>query len=149
MKGLKTLTAVGLGVALIASAAPASADAAAYRHYVACGLSEKAKPSHRCAKRHKKGAFFRSNRGRQCRNDQGTLIRCVYYTVCVKFPTKKNLCAPKQQAEKGTLYVNKITSNIPGRHKVTWFVGGKRVGLFYLWVPKRANKPNRQNSRGK
>jgi hypothetical protein len=149
MKGLKTLTAVGLGVALIASAAPASADAAAFRHYVACGLSEKAKPSHRCPKRSKKGAFFRSNRGRPCRDKKGTSIRCVYYTVCVKFPTKKNLCAPKQQAEKGTLYVNKITSNIPGRHKVTWFVRGKRVGLAYLWVPKKANKRKQQNRRGR
>jgi hypothetical protein len=138
MKGLKTLTAVGLGVALIAGAAPASADAAAYRHYVACGLSQKAKPSHRCPKRSKKGAFFRSNRAD------------VFYTVCVKFPTKKNLCAPKQEAARGTLYVNKITSNIPGRHKVTWFVKGKRVGLFRFFVPKKANKKrNQQNRRGK
>lgn len=128
MKGLKTLTAVGLGVALLAGAAPASADAAAYRHYVACGLSQKAKPSHRCPKGSKKGAFFRSSRAD------------VFYTVCVKFPTKKNLCAPQQEAVRGTLYVNKITSNIPGRHKVTWFVGGKRVGLFRFFVPERANE---------
>ena len=65
-----------------------------------------------------KGAFFRSTT-----ND-------VFYTVCVKFPTKRRLCAPKQEAKAGTLYVNKITSNIPGQHKVTWFVEGKRVGLF-------------------
>lgn len=137
MKGLKRLTAVGLGVALVASAAPASADAAAFRHYVACGLSQKAKPSHRCPKRSKKGAFFRSNRAD------------VRYTVCVKFPTKKNLCAPKQEAVRGTLYVNKITSNIPGRHKVTWFVRGQRVGLFRFFVPKRANKRQQQNRRGR
>lgn len=135
MMGLKTLTAVGLGVALIAGAAPASADAAAFRHYVACGWSQKAKPSHRCVKKQKKGAFFRSNRAD------------VFYTVCVKFPTKKNLCAPKQEAVRGTLYVNKITSNIPGVHKVTWFVGGKRVGLFRFFVPKQAGKRNKQQSR--
>lgn len=137
MKGLKRLTAVGLGVALIASAAPASADGAAFRHYVACGLSQKAKPSHRCPKRSKKGAFFRSNRAD------------VFYTVCAKFPTKKNLCAPKQEAVRGTLYVNKITSNIPGVHRVTWFVKGKRVGLFRFFVPPRANKRKQQNSRGR
>lgn len=134
MRGLKTLTAVGLGVALLASAAPASADAAAFRHYVACGLSQKAKPSHRCAKPRKKGAFFRSNRGD------------VFYTVCVKFPTKKNLCAPKQEATRGTLYVNKITTNIPGVHRVSWFVKGKRVGVFRFFVPQRTN--NRNNRRG-
>lgn len=129
MKGLKTLTAIALGIALLASAAPAAAKGAAFRYYVACGLSEKAKPSHICQRPRKKGAFFRSNR-----DD-------VLYTVCVKFPTKKNLCAPKQEAKKGTLYVNKITSNIPGKHKVTWFVQGKRVGVFFFFVPERSHKP--------
>ena len=128
MKGLKTLTAIALGIALLAGAAPAAAKGAAFRHYVACGLSEKAKPSHLCQKPRKKGAFFRSNRAD------------VFYTVCVKFPTKKNLCAPKQEAEKGTLYVNKVTSNIPGKHKVTWFVRGKRVGTFFFFIPERSHK---------
>jgi hypothetical protein len=126
MKGLKrTLTVVGLGAALLVATAPASAQGAAYRHYVACGLSQNAKPSHFCQKSRKKGAFFRSNRAD------------VFYTVCVKFPTKKNLCAPKQQAVRGTLYVNKITSNIPGEHRVTWFVQGKRVGIYDFVVPER------------
>jgi hypothetical protein len=123
MKGLKTLAATGLGIALLASALPASAEAAAFKHYVACGLSKNAKPAHVCQKGRKKGAFFRSNRAD------------VFYTVCVKFPTKKNLCAPKQEATQGTLYVNKITSNIPGKHRVTWFVEGKQVGSFVFAVP--------------
>jgi hypothetical protein len=123
MKATKTLTAVVLGLALLASAAPAPAGAAAYRHYVACGLSQNAKPAHVCQKARKKGAFFRSNRAD------------VFYTVCVKFPTRKNLCAPKQEAKQGTLYVNKITSNIPGAHRVTWFVAGQRVGSFVFRVP--------------
>jgi ABC-type sugar transport system substrate-binding protein len=123
MKGLKTLTAVLLGSALLASAAPASAGAAAYKHYIACGVSQNAKPSHTCPKKSKKGAFFKS------------LAGDVFYSVCVKFPTGKNLCAPRQEAIQGTLYVNKITSNIPGKHKVSWFVEGKRVGLFFFNVP--------------
>jgi hypothetical protein len=122
MRAAKRLATVGLTVALLASAAPASAEAAAYRHYVACGLSQNAKPSHVCSKKRKKGAFFRSN------------LADVFYTVCVRFPGGKNLCAPEQEAVRGTLYVNKITSNIPGEHKVTWFVKGKRVGLFKFLV---------------
>lgn len=129
MKGTRTLTAVVVGIALLASAAPASAKkSAAFKHYVACGLSQKAKPAHTCQADRDKGAFFRSNK------------HDVFYTVCVKFPTKKNLCAPKQKAEKGTLYVNKITSNIPGEHKVSWFVKGKRVGLFSFVVDQSSGK---------
>jgi len=123
MKGLKTLAAVLVGVALPASAAPASAEAAAYSHYVACGLSQNAKSSHSCPKASKKGAFFKS------------LDADVDYTVCVRFPTGKSLCAKAQKALQGKLYVNKITSNIPGKHRVTWFVAGKRVGQALLNVP--------------
>jgi hypothetical protein len=128
MRGLKWPAAVVLGVSLLASAGPASAQGAAFKHYVACGLSKNAKPAHVCQKKRKKGAFFQSNRAD------------VFYTVCVKFPTKKDLCAPKQEAVKGTLYVNKITSNIPGRHRVTWFVAGKRVGAFDFLVPAHNGK---------
>lgn len=124
MKQTKTLTALVVALALLASAVPASAGAAAYRHYVACGLSQNAKPAHLCQKGRKKGAFFRSNRAD------------VFYTVCVKFPTKKNLCAPKQEAKQGVLYVNKITTNIPGKHRVSWFVAGKRVGSVVFTVPR-------------
>lgn len=124
MKGLKTLTAIALGIALLASAAPASAKGAAFRHYVACGLSQNAKPAHLCQKSREKGAFFRSNNAD------------VFYSVCVKFPGKKNLCRPKQEAKQGQLYVNKITSTIPGKHRVSWFVAGKLVGVFYFVVPQ-------------
>lgn len=122
MKGKKRLAAMVVGFALLASVAPASAGAAAYKHYVACGVSQKAKPSHKCPKSSKKGAFFESTQAD------------VFYKVCVKFPTGKHICAGKQEAVKGTLYVNKITSNIPGLHKITWFVAGKQVGAFVLDV---------------
>ena len=90
MKGLKTLIAtVAAGAALLA-VGPASASAGAYSHYVACGVSENAKPAHLCQKQRKKGAFFKSNNA------------TVFYTVCVKFPSGKNLCADKQEAVQGT-----------------------------------------------
>jgi hypothetical protein len=123
MKGLKRLAAIVLGVALLATVVPVSAQGAAFKHYVACGLSKNAKPAHVCQKKRKKGAFFQSNNAD------------VFYAVCVKFPTKKSLCAPKQEAVRGTLYVNKITSNIPGKHRVTWFVEGTRVGAYTFVVP--------------
>jgi hypothetical protein len=121
MNGLKTPVAI-LAMAALLLAVPASAQSAAFRHYVACGLSQNAKPAHVCQKGRQKGAFFRSNKAD------------VFYTVCVRFPTKRRLCAPRQKAIQGTLYVNKVTSNIPGKHKVTWFVQGKRVGLFVFTV---------------
>jgi hypothetical protein len=123
MKGLKTLAATLSAAALLTGLAPASASAAAYQHYVACGVSQNAKPAHVCQKARKKGAFFKS------------LNATVFYTVCVKFPTGKNLCAPREEAIQGTLYVNKITSNIPGKHRVSWFVEGKKVGSFIFTVP--------------
>jgi hypothetical protein len=119
----KTVAAVLLATALLVSAIPASGATPAYKHYVACGVSQKAKPSHTCPKKSKKGAFFKS------------LNADVAYTVCVRFPTKKTICTQeRQEAEQGTLYVNKITSNIPGKHRVTWFVSGKRVGVFIFRV---------------
>lgn len=122
MKGIKALVA-GLGATLLlASAAPAGAEAAAYKHYVGCGLSRKAAPKHVCPKGSKKGAFFKSFK------------RDVNYSVCVRFPTRKSLCAKAQEADQGTLYVNKITSTIPGKHRVTWFVKGKKVGRFVFRV---------------
>jgi hypothetical protein len=122
MKGSKTLIAVLAAIAAIACVAPASAGTVAYRHYVACGISENARPSHRCPKRGKKGAFFKS------------LKKDVSYSICVRFPTGRSICAKAQNAEAHVLYVNKITSNIPGKHRVTWFVGGKRVGSYYFTI---------------
>lgn len=122
MKGLKALAAVLVASGLLASAVPATAGAAAYKHYVGCGISQNATPSHVCPKGSKKGAFFKS------------VNADVVYSVCVRFPSGKNLCAQAQEAEQGTLYVNKITSTIPGKHRVSWFVKGKKVGSFVFRV---------------
>ncbi|HWN73647.1 MAG TPA: hypothetical protein VNN15_07570 [Solirubrobacterales bacterium] len=122
MKGLKTFAALVLASGLLATALPATAGAVAYKHYVGCGVSRNAKPAHVCPKKAKKGAFFKSLNGD------------VVYAVCVKFPSGKNLCAQAQEAEQGTLYVNKITSTIPGRHVVSWFVKGQKVGSWAFRV---------------
>ncbi len=134
MRGIKTLAALLSVAALLAAVVPAIAGAAPYRHYVGCGASQNARPSHTCPKAGKKGAFFRASRGKSCVDPQGNAVICVYYKVCVRFPDKRHLCANRQQAIKGVLYVNKITSTIVGKHRVTWFVGGKRVGTFIFKV---------------
>ena len=119
-------TGLLIGVSSSSAQAPAKQAAAAgpaYRHYIACGLSRKAKPARVCPVGSKKGAFFKS------------LKADVKYTVCVKFPKKEHLCTEKpQEAAKGTLYVNKITSTTVGRHQVTWFVKGKKVGTSVFRV---------------
>jgi hypothetical protein len=126
MKGLKTLAVVALASGLLATAMPATAGAAAYKHYVACGVSAKSKPSHVCSKKEKKGAFFKS------------FNAAVYYSVCVRFPSGKTLCANKQpqkeSPKQGTLYVNSIQSTSPGKHVVSWYVKGKKVGSWIFRV---------------
>jgi hypothetical protein len=122
MKGLKALVAALAATGLLAGVVPAVASAATYEHYVACGISQESGPSHVCSKNAKKGAFFRSNKA------------TVVYTVCVRFPSGKSLCAQAQKAKKEMLYVNKVTSTIPGRHIVSWFVKGKKVGTFIFRV---------------
>ncbi|HWJ42634.1 MAG TPA: hypothetical protein VNR67_04300, partial [Solirubrobacterales bacterium] len=51
MKGLKALAAVMLVSGLLMAAVPATAGAAAYKHYVGCGVSQNAKPAHACPKK--------------------------------------------------------------------------------------------------
>jgi hypothetical protein len=120
--------ATGLLIGVSSSSAeapvkPAPTSGPAYKHYIACGLSRKATPATVCPVGSKKGAFFKS------------LKADVKYTVCVKFPKKEHLCTENpQEAEQGTLYVNKITSTTPGRHEVTWFVKGKKVGTSVFRV---------------
>jgi hypothetical protein len=123
MKAAKALAATLVATGLLAAAVPATAGAVSpFKHYVACGITRTAHPAHVCPQGSKKGAFFKSLNGD------------VVYSVCVRFPTGKNRCAKAQKAEQGTLYVNKITSTIPGKHRVTWYVKGRKVGADIFTV---------------
>lgn len=117
LTGLLAASAIGPSLAPAQKRAPNP-----YQLYVACGLTAGAKPTHSCAKGARKAAFFRSKSAD------------VFYKICVRFPTGTRLCAGKQFAEAGALAVNRITSNVPGSHKVTWYVKGKLVGKRYLRV---------------
>ena len=87
--------------------------------YIACGLSQYARPARECPRRSKVGAFLESSRE-------------LLYAVCVVFPNRRRLCSGEQLAEAATLYVNKVTTNVTGRHKVIWYAGGQRL-VRYFW----------------
>jgi hypothetical protein len=113
-----------VAVCLAVTLASSSTAAETPTTYVACGLSRDARPSHVChlTNSDEFGAFFQS-------------ATETTYTVCVEFPTRKELCAEAQHADAGTLYVNKITSNITGPHRVTWLVEGQPVGTWSFRIP--------------
>ena len=90
-----------------------------FQAYIGCSLSKYARHASNCPHRSRVGAFFRSSQD-------------VEYKLCVRFPTGRELCAPNQQASAGTLYVNKVTSNIAGRHRVVWHVPGHRI-VRHFW----------------
>jgi hypothetical protein len=111
---------------------------ASSRAYVACGRSANARPASRCQVGDKVGAFFESGEAD------------TTYTVCVRFPTGRDLCATEQRALAGTLYVNNVTTNIPGRHSVTWSFGEEVLERqFDLERQEMAPppKPDRQETR--
>lgn len=120
--------------ALAAGVAPANAGADAYTKYVGCKLGPNVPRVHVCQRDTRSatyvGAFFISHR------------RDVYYTVCVTFPGGGTRCARHQPAgpgeqgpaRRGDTYANKITSFALGRHKVTWFVSGQRIGRWFFRV---------------
>jgi hypothetical protein len=126
---------IPVALALVACALPGQADAApgsapgdraagdGYTTYVACSTKTTAKPAKECRLSQPKAAFFRSGK------------HDATYKVCVKFPGKKRrLCASAQDAPKGkTKYVTIATANT-GRHKVTWYVGGTKVGSWNFEV---------------
>jgi hypothetical protein len=122
MRGFRVLAAlIGLSAALAVPGTALSARAP-YSYYTACGTAKSSPPDATCSRNSAKAAFFRSNNAH------------VTYKVCVKFPSGQKLCANNQDAPKGKIKVNTITSNQRGDHKVTWFVGGVKVGVYTLTV---------------
>jgi hypothetical protein len=116
----KALFATLLGLLMSLVVAPASSlGAAGYETYVACGTTAKSMPSHTCLIGESPGAFFRSPEEE------------AEYEVCVNFPEGEELCTEVPQvAAAGTLYVNKITTTVPGIHLVTWYVEGVEVAAW-------------------
>ena len=101
---------------------PRAEGRAGYSAYIACGLGRQAPQAFTCPRRSKIGAFFRSPTD-------------VLYTICVRFPTGRSLCLAQQEGAAGTLYVNKITSSLPGKYKVTWMLPGRRITRYFRRPP--------------
>jgi hypothetical protein len=102
-----------------AEPAPTPAPRPRLRYYVACGLSPHARSAHECPHRSKVGAFIESSQP-------------IDFTICVRYANRKRLCARGQHAEAETLFVNKITTDVVGWHKVVWFVEGRRL-VWKFW----------------
>ena len=99
----------------LVSASPANAEPggpAPVKVWLGCGLTKDTRPSSVCPAGKKIGAFFKDS------------VETTY-TVCVKFPNGRRLCARDQLAEAGIVQVNAITPGGVGIYKVTWTVGGK------------------------
>jgi hypothetical protein len=79
-----------------------------------CSRSSFARPAHRCRLGSRPGAFFESSLAGN-------------YSVCVRFPNGRRVCAEEQSAEAGVLYVTPITTRRFGRHTVVWNVGGRHI----------------------
>ena len=130
MKGLRPIVIAVVALGLLAAAPPAVPRTKAYNTFVACGYHRSKpgtiKPTHFCKPGEVIGAFFRRNVG-----EANSLI---FYKVCVHFSTGGTLCKAHQPARKlgRRLYVNRIINPGPGRHRVTWFVHGRRVGTWYF-----------------
>ncbi len=114
--GWKRLLLGALLAAIGSLAIPLSASAAEIETFVACNESSPI-PSQVCKIGDSPGAFFESDEE-------------VEYDVCVEFPVGETLCAEQQLADPGVLFVNSITTNSPGNHRVIWFVEGIEVGSW-------------------
>lgn len=116
--------AAAMTVAGTPSSPEPAAAAEGIETYFACGQTQNATPSHVChlSEGDVFGAFFRSSTE-------------TTYTVCAEFPTGQRLCSENQHAAAETLYVNPVTSNLPGLHRITWLVGGEQVGLWEFRIP--------------
>ena len=102
-------------------AAPSAVQAApgGYTMYVACSAKTAGTAEHECDRGAKPVAVFVAKK------------HDASYKVCAKFPGKKKpLCATDQQAKKGKRTLNTITTTKLGTHKVTWYVGGTKVGTW-------------------
>ncbi len=108
-------------------AAPAS-SLGANLAYVGCSSNADAAPSHVCQLGDRPGAFFESDTE-------------VEYEVCVRFPDGLEICSELEPADPDVLFVNEITSDLPGTHLVTWFVAGLEVASWDFRMDARPAPP--------
>lgn len=119
---LGTVLATALALAI-----PAAASAE-YETYVGCGTSASTPPAQACVLGDTVGAFFESEAETE-------------YEICVEFPDGFEECAEEQEAEAGTLYVNKLVADELGTYSFSWYVGPTEVGFSTLRLDPRPAPP--------
>jgi hypothetical protein len=117
-RALTALCGLVVGLSLALPAAEAAAPSATYTAYAACGLGPQAPPASKCTKGSKVGAFFKSSEQ-------------VQYKLCAKFPNGQRLCAAAQNAPAGKLKVNKVTTDLLGRHKLVWHLPDRKIVRYF------------------
>jgi hypothetical protein len=118
IRALSAFVGVVLTALVLSAGAEGASSSGAYSAYVACGVGAQAKPAHKCKRGDEVGAFFKS-------------VDPVQFTLCVKFPGGRRLCAQDQSAEAGELKINTVTTNKLGRHKLTWHVGNHKIVRYF------------------
>jgi hypothetical protein len=117
-------------VVLFSLLAPLSAaQAAEYRTFVGCNdLAENPIPAHVCQVGDFPAAYFESDVETE-------------YEICVEFPDAEVLCLEEELAEGEVLYLNSITSELPGNHVVSWYVEGSEIGSWTFRLDAPAPPP--------
>ena len=106
-----------------------AAQAAEYRTFVGCDdLAENPIPAHVCQVGDFPAAYFESDVETE-------------YEICVEFPNAEVLCLEEELAEGEVLYLNSITSELPGNHVVSWYVEGIEIGSWTFRLDAPAPPP--------
>ena len=135
MKGLKALVGVA-GVTACWRALPRHGRRGAVQALRRLRDLAQRQPAHLCPMRQQEGRLLRKPQWRR----QLHRLRQV--------PERQEPLRRSPGSDQGTLYVNKITSTIPGKHRVTWFVEGKKVGSFVFRVNRaERRRPGRRRLR--
>ena len=110
-------TALVLALAALALLAPTATASAADR-FVTC-VRESPGCSHRFTGGSNPQAFFKDRRR------AGTL-----YRLCLRSPGGQRVCARDRTERRGLGRIVPLRLGSVGRYRVSWFVGGRRVGVW-------------------
>jgi hypothetical protein len=109
---------------IVAAMLPAPAEAARFRTYASCGISDssyRTPSSHSCPVGDLPQAVI-INRKRSS----------VRYRLCVQVPSGSTYCATHRARGSGRLNQRSLHNETLGRHVVSWYVRGRLIGRWTL-----------------